>query len=48
MIQIITVLIITILSLLLVYQPKLDWNYETKQLLLWYNSNNERKYIVLW
>lgn len=42
------ILIITILSLILVYKPKLDWNYQTNQLLLWYNWKQERKFINLW
>jgi len=48
MTEIILVLIITILSLILVYKPKLDWNYQTNQLLLWYNWKQERKFINLW
>jgi len=48
MTEIILVLIITILSLILVYKPKLDWNYETNQLLLWYSIEGQRKHLVLW
>ncbi len=42
------ILIITILSLILVYKPKLDWNYQTNQLLLWYSIEGQRKHLVLW
>jgi len=44
-------MILLLLGSILVYiqfEPKLDWNYETKQLLLWYSINGQRKYLALW
>lgn len=39
--------ILLILYLLLTREPKLDYTVD-KKLLLWYNGNNERKYIKIW
>jgi hypothetical protein len=35
-------------SLLLIHEPKLDWDEDNEQLLLWYNtSKHQRTFILL-
>ena len=39
--------LIAILLLEVMFKPRVNWNYETKRLMLWYTFNNKRNYIQL-
>lgn len=45
-----TAIIIILLFILIIektFEPRINWNYETERLMLWYNFKNQRKFIQL-
>ena len=39
--------LIVLLLIEIIFKPRIDWNYETKRLMIWYSWNKTRKVIQL-
>lgn len=42
------IILAIIAATLIVFEPKLDSNKETGEILLWYNWNGKRHYLIIW
>lgn len=41
-------LLLFIWAIFATYDPSIGMNYKTGEMLLWFNSNKGRKYVILW